>query len=132
MPTNTQLTTYPGSALFAAQCLAANQLHLNEFNPTVAEQLQQLLPDADIHCGDGYQGILQQAQALSGASVLMIDPPYEQAQDDIEQTLQTLQAWPTDEACVLWWYPLTEQLQTRDIQQKIQSHLANKKPSLSS
>lgn len=100
---------FPGSPVFTVENLREQdkatflELHANEY-----EKLKRnpLFSDCSIHNRDGFEGILALTPPDIKRGVVLIDPPYELANEyehastSIEKLMKR---WPT--ACVLLWYP---------------------------
>lgn len=100
---------YPGSPWLAASMLREqDSMHLMELHPAEHAGLCEVLPGADIHRRDGYEGVTALSPPDPRAGLLLVDPSYEvkteyaQAGAFVRNLMRT--KWP--EACALVWYPI--------------------------
>ena len=108
---------YPGSPLLVARRLRAEDLYLGfELNPPVLDLLVEALapfPQASARAGDGYDQVRAAARNTS-APLVLIDPPFERA-DDYLRAADTAAALvrADSRAVVAVWTPLKD-LETFD------------------
>lgn len=111
------LVTYPGSPLLVAQAMRAqDRLVACELQPDEARALAALFKDdprVGVQARDGYgamKALLPPKAHTAGISrgLVLIDPPYETQEDELETVLHALDdalaRWPTGIYAV--WYPI--------------------------
>jgi 23S rRNA (adenine2030-N6)-methyltransferase len=112
-----ELKRYPGSPWLAAEALRPQDRHLGcELRPAEHQALRKLLqgrPNAETLCADGF-AIAVERCPRRGTALVLIDPPFERADDYaqvVETTAAVVQRNPA--AQVLVWLPLKD-LETFD------------------
>ncbi|WP_316015081.1 23S rRNA (adenine(2030)-N(6))-methyltransferase RlmJ [Roseobacter sp. HKCCA0434] len=99
---------YPGSPLLAAMMLRdVDEMHLMELHPAEHAALRDVLPGADIHRRDGYEGVLALSPPTPRRGLVLVDPSYEVKSEYAQAgafVAKLMAKWP--EACVLVWYPI--------------------------
>ncbi len=108
---------YPGSPVLVARRLGVDDRYLGfELNPPVRDLLGEALapfPQADARAGDGYDQARGAARQTAGPLVL-VDPPFEQADDYIRAAAAAADIVRADpKAVVAVWTPLKD-LETFD------------------
>lgn len=106
---------YPGSPWLVAQALRPGDSYLAcELRPDEHAALRELMKarrGVRTLCADGFEAAVEQAPA-DGRSLLLIDPPFERA-DDYARIVQTLAGARRRAATALVWLPLKD-LETFD------------------
>lgn len=108
------LAVYPGSPLLAARLLGTeDRMLLSELVPAEATALRQLFRGDDrvaVHCRDGWEALGALLPPAPRRGLLLIDPPYEAA-DDFDRVLAGLELahgrWPV--GVLAAWYPVKDQ-----------------------
>jgi 23S rRNA (adenine2030-N6)-methyltransferase len=105
------LVAYPGSPRIAIALLrGSDRAALCELEPREADALRGLLrndPRAQVHERDGYEALAALLPPREKRGLVLIDPPYEQADEfeRLERALAaTLARWPSGVYAV--WYPI--------------------------
>ena len=106
------LVSYPGSPLLVAQAMRPqDRLVACELQPDEARALSLLFKgDArvTVMARDGYAAIKALVPPKERRGLVLIDPPYEQQEDEFVPILQALkdglERWPT--GCFALWYPI--------------------------
>src|SRR6056297_3166313 len=112
-PNRDGLRVYPGSPLIAAGLLGAeDRLVLTEKVPEEADVLRQLFRQdarAAVHCRDGWEAIGALLPPTPRRGLLLVDPPYEAA-DDFRRVISGLtlarRRWPV--GVLSAWYPIKD------------------------
>lgn len=115
---------YPGSPLVAAGLLGpADRLVLSERVPAEAAALRQLCrddPRVAVHCRDGWEALGALLPPTPRRGLLLIDPPYEAA-DDFERVVGGLalahRRWPV--GVLAAWYPVKDRRALRGFAQAL-------------
>ncbi|MCE5387254.1 MAG: 23S rRNA (adenine(2030)-N(6))-methyltransferase RlmJ [Acidithiobacillus sp.] len=104
------LTSYLGSPLLAARMLRPqDRMVVGELVPAVATRLRQELqrrPNTSVLAEDGYALLRGHLPPREGRGLVLIDPPYERADEWerlTEALLEARQRWP--QGSFLLWYP---------------------------
>lgn len=93
---------YPASPIIASRGSTVKSLCLYELNPSVACQLEQNLPDAQVRKEDGFLS----RHHLSHDSFVLIDPPYKSS-DDYQQVVEYVSmAKQSQVRAVMVWFPM--------------------------
>ena len=109
------LTLYPGSPWWAHRILGAEPLTLFELELDVADQLREVLADADVRSGDGFSSV---AHLLEEGSFTLVDPPYVDPYEfERALNLLTLVAQRGDCALMLWYPRFADQREADFLQQ---------------
>jgi 23S rRNA (adenine2030-N6)-methyltransferase len=105
------LVAYPGSPRIALSLLRVDdRCALCELEPREAEALKALLrgdPRAQVHERDGYEALTALVPPKEKRGLVLIDPPYEQADEFLRlerALLAALARWPIGTFAV--WYPI--------------------------
>jgi len=106
------LRMYPGSPMLAVAVLRAqDRAVFYELHPPAARELARRLGhrrNARVHCADGYAGLHAQLPPRERRGVVLIDPPYEDPQQEFVHALAALEEahkrWPT--GIYALWYPI--------------------------
>jgi 23S rRNA (adenine2030-N6)-methyltransferase len=120
------LRTYPGSPLVAAGLLRAeDRLVLTEAVPDEAAALRALFrhdPRVAVHCRDGWEGIGGLLPPTPRRGLLLVDPPYEAA-DEFRRVVAGLQLarrrWPV--GVLAAWYPVKDRRSLRQFYHAVSS-----------
>ncbi|HEY2416614.1 MAG TPA: 23S rRNA (adenine(2030)-N(6))-methyltransferase RlmJ [Steroidobacteraceae bacterium] len=106
---------YPGSPWLAAQLLRPQDRGLAcEILPAECRALERSLGGLRrmrVECGDGYQQLRAVLPPKERRCLVLIDPPYENAAAELEQSLQAIQLilQQLPNAVVAQWYPIKDE-----------------------
>jgi 23S rRNA A2030 N6-methylase RlmJ len=110
------LRFYPGSPYIARSCLRKNdRMIVMDFHPDVYQQLKQAFvydKQVHVHHHDGYLALKAFLPPKERRGLVLIDPPYEDAQEFTrlrEYLAQALQRWSTGIYAI--WYPIKNRSQ---------------------
>lgn len=110
------LRFYPGSPYIARSCLRNNdRMIVMDFHPDVYQQLKQAFAydkQVHVHHHDGYLALKAFLPPKERRGLVLIDPPYEDAQEFTrlrEYLAQALQRWSTGIYAI--WYPIKNRTQ---------------------
>lgn len=105
---------YPGSPLVAFEKISAsshikNNLHLSEMHPSAFDGLKTWTKSSDfqLHKRDGFELLNALMPPKPNRGLVLIDPPYEQAQEYqhvIDAVANALKKWPQGTFAI--WFPL--------------------------
>lgn len=120
------LRCYPGSPLLAAGLLGEeDRLLLTEVVPDEAAALRQLFRHDErvaVHCRDGWEALGALLPPTPRRGLLLIDPPYESA-DDFRQVVAGLELarrrWPV--GVLAAWYPIKDRRTLRPFHRELAS-----------
>ena len=114
--TGDMLTRYPGSPLFAAHAMRAqDRLVLCELHPEEAQKLRHEMrdvrdgPAVQVHARDGFEAVTALTPPLERRGLVLIDPPYE-AEGELAASVRAIKAAQARFAhgFYLWWRPLKD------------------------
>lgn len=108
-----QLAAYPGSPLIARQFLRPqDRMVLCEQQPEEAGSLKAEFPgdqQVAVHVQDGYQGLKAFLPPKERRGLVLIDPPYESADEFERAGRELIAAWQRwDTGLFALWYPIKE------------------------
>ncbi len=112
---------YPGSPAWVAQLLRDQDRQvLLEKQPDEAEALRQWVrqqPRAEVHMRDGYEGVYGLIPPREKRGIVLVDPPYESAEDEYSQLIPSLARWVNrwPDGVYMLWLPVKEQQQLERI-----------------
>jgi 23S rRNA (adenine2030-N6)-methyltransferase len=106
---------YPGSPLLAAQALRAQDrgwcCELQAAECRALERALQAYPRMHCECIDGYQGLAAQLPPPERRALVLIDPPYEEQEDDLQRALSGIGTAlrRLANALIVLWYPIKDE-----------------------
>lgn len=107
--------SYPGSPVLAARALRAqDRAVLCELLPAECRALERSLaglPRARAQCEDGYRALSASLPPPERRALVLIDPPYEQPPQEIEQALAAVRSvlGRLANAVIALWYPIKDE-----------------------
>jgi 23S rRNA (adenine2030-N6)-methyltransferase len=111
-PRTPDARNYPGSPLLAAQALREQDrgwcCELQAAECRALERALHAYPRMHCECVDGYQGLAAQLPPPERRALVLIDPPYEEQDDDLQRALAGIGTAlrRLANALIVLWYPI--------------------------